>query len=449
MALLNVAYTLASRGRHVLILDMDLEAPGIYGFLNRTGEFAPAEIEKSADILDLLAAAVDPVRRGDDLAAIADQMPPLSRFIRSVADEKLAPLKPKLAEVGRIDVAGTNVEGNFQERLANLRLNELSTQQLVDVSDVLRAYLKRQRFPFRPVGLEDFEDPIDTPYDYVLIDSRTGYTEIGGLCIGPIADRLVVLTSLNTQSVEGTAQFLKDAGIELRARTESTTPWDADDTAGANALGPKPTILVASPVPSGEITSRRQRLLALKAKLGLEPFSIPYQPILALQETIFVRDFPEEAITGVYAELTTQIMAMVGDDLAALSRRIFELTQKPRRNVPIAATLALRAGSQSPETGVPLMRTVAGAERDDSDLPLLRLLSATLAKHDSDAASYHRWGDSLAAASVEKASERRLRLAKRAIEVLEFALSLAPMNVTIIQSLASTRELSASLESSR
>src|ERR1019366_1396294 len=33
LALLNAAYTLAGRGRHVLVVDMDLEAPGISSFL--------------------------------------------------------------------------------------------------------------------------------------------------------------------------------------------------------------------------------------------------------------------------------------------------------------------------------------------------------------------------------------------------------------------------------
>jgi len=40
MALMNVAYTLAGWGRHVLVVDMDLEAPGLSGFLHRSEELA-------------------------------------------------------------------------------------------------------------------------------------------------------------------------------------------------------------------------------------------------------------------------------------------------------------------------------------------------------------------------------------------------------------------------
>jgi len=40
MAVLNLAYSLAAKGRHVLVLDMDLEAPGLSGFLHREKEIA-------------------------------------------------------------------------------------------------------------------------------------------------------------------------------------------------------------------------------------------------------------------------------------------------------------------------------------------------------------------------------------------------------------------------
>jgi len=43
--------------------------------------------------------------------------------------------------------------------------------------------------------VETFEPPLETPYDYVLVDSRTGITEIGGLCWDALADRLVVITA--------------------------------------------------------------------------------------------------------------------------------------------------------------------------------------------------------------------------------------------------------------
>ena len=188
-------------------------------------------------------------------------------------------------------------------RLAQLDLKGLPQDQLIALSRLLHHYFKAQRFPHRPLGVETFEPPLETPYDYVLVDSRTGITEIGGLCVGPLADRLVVITGLNDQNVHGTLDFLKEAGIQPKPRPKDDRPWDDADTVGAASadnpsLGPKPTILVASPVPTGEIAYKRQRLGELEKLIGIHPVSLSYHPLMALMETVFVRDYPEEIPGG-------------------------------------------------------------------------------------------------------------------------------------------------------
>jgi MinD-like ATPase involved in chromosome partitioning or flagellar assembly len=140
--------------------------------------------------------------------------------------------------------------------------------------------------------VEEFESPIDTPYDYVLVDSRTGFTEIGGLCVGPLADRLVVVTGLNDQNVSGTLDFLKEVGIQPKPRPKEEQPWDDVDRVENPSLGPKPTIVVASPVPGSEIEQRDGRLSELEKLLRIHPMQLSYHPQMALAETVFVRDYP-------------------------------------------------------------------------------------------------------------------------------------------------------------
>jgi cellulose biosynthesis protein BcsQ len=60
LAVMNVAYTLAGWGRHVLMVDMDLEAPGISSFLQRTNELAEADSAHPKDIVTLLGEAARP-----------------------------------------------------------------------------------------------------------------------------------------------------------------------------------------------------------------------------------------------------------------------------------------------------------------------------------------------------------------------------------------------------
>jgi hypothetical protein len=311
LALLNTAYVLSSWGRHVLIVDMDLEAPGVGGLLTRIGELSP-QLEN--DLLDLLSQGrTNPT----------DALPPVSTFIRSVLPEKLAPLKPKLGESGRIDVLAPDMDRNFTDRLANLGIKDLNREEIINLGQTLHSYFKKQRFLHRPLGIEDFEDPIPTPYDYILIDSRTGLTEIGGLCVGPLADRLVVLSGLNDQNITGTKTFLNEVGIQPKRRSNEDVWDDADPTENRDeipSLGPKPTIVVATPVPMGEIEFKRERLSVLQNAIGIKPLRVSYHPRLALMETIFVRDFTDEPPTADYTRLADRITSQVEDSADQLSR---------------------------------------------------------------------------------------------------------------------------------
>lgn len=63
MAVLNAAY---ARGRNVLVLDMDLEAPGLSGFLRRHNEI---ESPARSDIVDLVSWALRAFARDGKRAA--------------------------------------------------------------------------------------------------------------------------------------------------------------------------------------------------------------------------------------------------------------------------------------------------------------------------------------------------------------------------------------------
>lgn len=319
MALMNTAYRLAGWGRHVLIIDMDLEAPGVSSFLARNHELTPPIGDHPRDVLAFLHEARMALDGEGTIEQKAARLPPLDPYLRSVLPEKLTPLQPKIGQLGRLDVLGQNVEASYPERLAALNLKDLPTDRLAALSALLHFYFKAQRFPHRPLGLPDFEPPVSTPYDYVLVDSRTGLTETGGLCVGPLADRLVVLTGLNDQNVEGTRHFFNEVGITPGPRE----PWDDADPVNKvdppPTLGPKPTILVASPIPVGELTFKRQRLAQLETQLGIRPLSLSYHPQLAFQETVFVRDYPDEYLAREYDSLANDLMATVCDTPSALA----------------------------------------------------------------------------------------------------------------------------------
>lgn len=402
MALLNVAYRLAGWGKHVLVLDLDLEAPGVSAFLKRQDEFAPAEGAHPLDILSLLGQVVSAVRDGDSATRIAEQLPPLSHFLRRVAPEKLTPLAPKLGSLGRLDIVAADMDRDWCRRLAELGLQGLAQEKLAEVSRALHFYLKAWRFPHREVGMEDFDPPLSTPYDYILIDSRTGITEVGGLCVGPLADRLIVFSALNDQNVEGTLTFLEAAGITPARRAPDSDPWDeADNPSAAETptLGPKPTLLVASPVPNGEIDFKKKRLAALQEKIGIRPLRLSYHPQIALMESVFVRAHHDEYLAREYTELAEAITALVGDHPSQIVRRATRLLQDEKAPAN-AAVEVLRLISQNPDLGVSWLTRLGNEFKPKTaeELLLARRLHANAARvGEFEEAALNNWGNVLLA----------------------------------------------------
>jgi tetratricopeptide (TPR) repeat protein len=291
MAVLNLSYALAAKGRHVLVLDMDLEAPGLSGFLHREKEIAGFA---RLDILDLVNWAHSVQVPLDPLS-----FHPLTDYVVPIAGEDLDRIPLIFSEPGRLDIILADEERNYYDRLSALAMRDYDQEALVRTGSVLRAWLKSLRFPIEVPDYYGPEFERSASYDYVFVDSRTGITEIGGLCVGPLSDQLVVLTALNDQNVVGTRKFLIEVGI-------------FEEQAGP-APGSKPCLIVPSLVPAGEIEKRHERLKQIEQDLGQAVFKLSYHPQLALKEAIFTRDHREEYLAREYEELTQQIMRMAGD----------------------------------------------------------------------------------------------------------------------------------------
>ena len=431
MALLNTAYALAGWGRHVLIVDMDLEAPGVSGFLHRHKELAAPRTEHTLDILTLLGEVVSATRAGKKAREIAENLPPLPNYLRSVAAEKLKSLRPKFGSIGRLDVIAADMEREWCRRLADLRLSGMPQDRLIEISSALHFYFKAHRFAHRPHGLEDFEPAQPTPYDYILVDSRTGITDVGGLCVGPLADRLIVLSALNDQNIQGTLTFLKEAGIEPKRRPKKSPRWDDADVpaeAEAPTLGPKPTILVASPVPNGEIEFKKKRLAALQKKIGIPPARLSYHPQMALMESVFVRDYRDEYLAREYFELAERLTRQVGDHPAQIAAR----DQKRTPGVDVETVQsALRIAPMQADVGYMVLSRFGNAfePKTDADFLVARRVWATLAV-DSDIKdqAFSNWGNALSAQAKTKQGVEADRLFGEAYGKYADAVRIKPDN---------------------
>lgn len=166
--LTNVAAILARWGHSVLCVDWDLEAPGMHHYFARwvTRDLGRGVVEWISEF-----AAGAPMSWRD------------------------CTVRLKLPELpGRIDFLPA---GRFDETYPQ-RMQEISWETLYAERDLGRY-------------LEDFRKEVLAEYDFVLVDSRTGITDIGGICTAQLPDILVLCLTANNQSLLGVLDVARRA----------------------------------------------------------------------------------------------------------------------------------------------------------------------------------------------------------------------------------------------
>jgi tetratricopeptide (TPR) repeat protein/MinD-like ATPase involved in chromosome partitioning or flagellar assembly len=170
-ALANTASRLCSWGARVLCLDWDLDAPGLH-------QYFCDWIEQP--ITGGLAEAFTVVQDGGELG--------LAQYV--------VPLQHPWTR-GEIDfvAAGATSDDQYVKRIQRLDWARLYSEH------DLGARLEKVR-------AEWF-----TRYDFVLIDSRTGITDIGGICTAHLPDVVVLVFTANEQSLRGVLDVAKRADV--------------------------------------------------------------------------------------------------------------------------------------------------------------------------------------------------------------------------------------------
>src|ERR1039457_2180402 len=203
MALANVAALLAKWGYSVLVVDWDLEAPGLERFFARVKPDIRELRAATPGIVDLVQAR----KNGKSL-----------HWRDCLLDFEVAGSSSRLSllSAGRSDLDYT------------ARMQSLNFQELFDKYD-LGFYI------------EELRDEWASEFEFVLIDSRTGVTDIGGICTVHLADVLVLLFTTTESSMEGAIDMAERArkaqqhlpvdrgrllAVPVPARDESRTEYE-------------------------------------------------------------------------------------------------------------------------------------------------------------------------------------------------------------------------------
>lgn len=189
MCLANVGFLLRDWGYNVLLVDWDLEAPGLENYFeSRLREHQPKRerISGQPGLIDMV---------NDILSEPGKKDPDWKKYV--------SPIFPKEEDKGRLDLisAGKRISTDTGNQ-------DKEYYEKVRKFDVKTFYEKHQGGDV----IEKLRSNWKSEYDFVLIDSRTGITEIGGICTIQLPDILVLLFTSTEASFNGIAD------VALRAK---------------------------------------------------------------------------------------------------------------------------------------------------------------------------------------------------------------------------------------
>lgn len=205
MALANVAWVLAASGARVLVVDWDLEAPGLHRYFRPF--LADKELVRveSRGVIDFM---IDFDERIADPAALEQRS--AKDWYRRYAD--IAKWSNRLLWPSGQD-AVTNLGGTIDFVPAGQQGPHYAKR--VNSFDWAGFYQDRNGGTFMEAVRAKMKD-----YEWVLIDSRTGVADTAGICTIQLPDILVVCFTLNYQSIDGSAAVAASARDDRKGRED-------------------------------------------------------------------------------------------------------------------------------------------------------------------------------------------------------------------------------------
>ncbi|MFI1354934.1 FxSxx-COOH system tetratricopeptide repeat protein [Streptomyces sp. NPDC020898] len=184
MALANVAWILAANGYRVLAVDWDLEAPGLHRFFHPF--LKPSLLRATPGLINL----IDDYRR-EALRDLPDREPDWHRRYARVRPHAIS-LDWTFPKPGSLDFLSAGMQHRDYPIVGNM-----------DWDSFYSSYGGGQFFDAMRSDMERY-------YDYTLIDSRTGHSDLADICTVQMPSTLVVCYTLSDQSIDGAAAVAQD-----------------------------------------------------------------------------------------------------------------------------------------------------------------------------------------------------------------------------------------------
>lgn len=263
MALMNIAVEMARTGRKVLAVDFDLEAPGLDTFnLPRAKAAVPGIVDFVTDY------------------AATGKAPDARDYMFRVDDIGKTPGQLWIMPSGLHD-------SEYNSKLGRLDWDEL--------------YREREGYLLFEDLKQQWKSSLDP--DYVLIDSRTGYTDVAGICTRQLPDLVCIFFFPNEQNLNGLDSIV--SGIANEAAEATRRPIEL--------------MYVMSNVPDidDEDAILEESLRKFKRTLGFRNLTQTihrYESLSLLNQVVFTKDRPRSRLAREYRSLMTEITKCNAED---------------------------------------------------------------------------------------------------------------------------------------
>lgn len=287
MALVNTAVLLAQHRRRVLLVDFDLEAPGL------TTYSLFSDMRETSGII---------------------------HYVHSYLDTNMAPhVEDYISKDIWTGPGGGSISvmpSGAQDPEYGRRLSEINWRTL---------YAERDGYLF----FEDLRQQWESfgSFDYVLIDSRTGHTDIGGICTRQLPDAVVAMLTPTEQNIVGLAKVVRDIRREEEARV------------------PKKIRLhfIMSNVPDLDdedlILSKRIERATSALGCGDDYLTIRHYPSLALlDQSVFAIEHPRSRLASEYKEVVEAVTRENLQDRDGVLAHLKRLLARTRRRQALEAS---------------------------------------------------------------------------------------------------------------
>ncbi|GAA0223976.1 FxSxx-COOH system tetratricopeptide repeat protein [Cryptosporangium japonicum] len=281
MALANVAWILASSGHRVLVVDWDLESPGLHKFFR---PFLDDEtLRATPGVIDLIT---------DFAFAVTDHTEREDGWHLEFADILRCAIS--------VDWSHFPAGGGLDFVSAGRQNRDYSSS--VSSLDWDNFYVRLGGGQF----LDALRANMKSHYDYVLIDSRTGYSDVADICTIQLPDVLVDCFTLSDQAIEGASAVARTIDTRYADRNIRIlpVPMRVDEAE-------KEKLDAGRALARARFARFPRGLRGEDADRYWSSVEIPYRPFYAYEETLATfgdaTPAPPSSLLAAYERLTEAI----------------------------------------------------------------------------------------------------------------------------------------------